>query len=296
MHNESTLGLRRSKVAIACIVLGWLCASSVAALSQPATNFKDYRKSIQKLGLTPLIPASTSFEPGYIYRLQRNIDGNVFQKSVCRQAFTAPPVSSTLSFPDETVAREKGFDLSLKFLPPVLGDKIKAALGVNLNQISNVSISIPKATQLEIAQPVALDPRTGKKVWRTLTADCAEILQSRPRNADGTFRIPIYMVISAVSPETMKFVLNQKSGAKLSLDADAADTIAAGTGMKLSGQTDQSFVLARADKAPRQFVAANIVRLETADPNTEVSSTPTYELGWKPVSDDAPVFATTEPM
>lgn len=272
-----------------------LVSTGGAALAQTPANFPEYRNSLKKLGLTPLIPASTSFEPGYIFRLRQNTDGAVFQQSVCKQAFKAPAAVSTLSFPDETVAREKGFDLSLKFLPPVLADKIKAALGLNLKQISNVSINIPKATQLEVAQRVALDPKTGAKVRRELAGDCAEILQALPRNGDGSFRIPLYMVISAVSPDTMKFTFDQSRGGKLALDADAAGTIAAGTGMKLENKTNQSFVLARTGTAPRQFIAANIVKLETADPNTEVSSTPYYDLDWRPfLPTNSPDFATIE--
>lgn len=291
MHNGFAVALRT----LGAAALLSACLASTSTLAQPAPNFPQYRASIKQLGLTPLIPASTSFQPGYIYRLQRNTEGNVFQKSVCKQAFAAPAVSSTISFPDETIAREKGFDLSLKFLPPALASKIKAALGGNVSQISNVSISIPKATQYEIAQSVSLDPKSGAKVRRTLSADCAEILQNQPRNADGSFRIPLYMVISAVSPDTMKFAFDQSSGGKLSLDADAAGTIAAGTGMKLESKTNQSFVLARTGTAPRQFVAANIVRLETADPNTEVSAMPYHDLKWRALPDDAPVFATVAP-
>lgn len=288
------LAVTIQSVKLAATVL--VAIAATAATCQPASSFSDYRKSIRKLGLTPLIPASTNFAPGYIYRLQRNIDGNIFQKSVCGQAFTAPPTASTISFPDEAVAQEQGFDLSLNFLPPILAGKIKAALGVNLDRISNVAISIPKATQLEIAQPVSLDPKTGAKVRRSLTADCGEILKALPRNADGSFRVPLYMVISAVSPDTMKFVLDQSRGAKLKFDADAAGTLSAGTGLRLANRTNQSFVLERSGNVPRQFIAANIVRLETADPNTEVSATPYFELGWQALPAEAPDFATTEPM
>ena len=264
--------------------------------AQTPTNFSEYRRSLQQLGLTPLIPASTLPAPGYIYHLQKNTSGNRFQKTVCRQAFTAPAVTSTLSFPDAAVARERGFDLSLKFLPPLLADKIHAAFNVSGNQQSNVAISIPSATSFEIAQRVALDPKTGELVRRTLAPDCAEILLSLPRNAEGGFRIPLYMVISAISPEKMKFTLDRTQGGKLAVDAKATGQIAAGTGMKLESTTNQSFVLARASGAPRQFIAANIVRLETADPNTEVSAVPTHSLRWTALPPDAPAFATETPQ
>lgn len=278
----------------AAAALSSLGIAAAPALAQ-TPNFPQYRASIKQLGLTPLIPASTSFQPGYIYRLRRNDAGNVFQQSVCKQAFTVPAVTSTISFPDETVARETGFDLSLKFLPAALANKVKAALGVNVSKISNVSISIPRATQFEVAQMVSLDPKTGAKVRRTLTADCAEILQNLPRNPDGGFRVPLYMVISSVSPDAMKFTFDQTSGGALSIDADAAASFTVGTGMKMENKTNQSFVLARTGSAPRQFIAANIIRLESANPNAEVSSTPYSDMKWQSLPADAPVFSTEAP-
>lgn len=255
---------------LAMIVIAIVNSTELASAQSTDASAKAYRKAMENIGLTPLLPASTAFRPGYIYTLVKGTAGP-FSRTVCANAFVDAPIRTDVAFPKVGATADKKFNFSLNFLPSFLAKAVSAALGLNTSSSKTVIVNISGATTVEIPQSVSADTR-GSTVKRIIDANCALELGAQPKKRDGSFLYPTFVVVTSTYADHFEIKTTQAGEAAANVSAKVTSAFTAKTGLELKNSSSQELLLTRPKSdSPIYYIAADVVQLTSDKLDTQVS-------------------------
>lgn len=202
-------------------------ATAIAVVSIAGATAADdldaYRKAIEEKGLTPVIPVNAGFQAGFVYKLVKNADDKVFPQRICANAFITPPTTTSAGLPGGEATKKIGFNASLKFLPKLVGDKIKAALGFDTSRVRTVDLSFDKMVIQELAEKNTLAADGETVLQRVVNPACkANLLAEEQRN--GKFTSRVFVVIRAISADALDYSMTLTDGGQVGAGKDAGKT------------------------------------------------------------------------
>ena len=269
--------------ALASLLIFGAVPGSALAQSAPAT-YKAYQQALLSHGLAPLVPASSAFAPGYIYKLTKDANGRSFVKTVCSQAFLTKPTQSNIALPNTQKATDLSLNFGLKFLPPALASKIQAALGSNFSQVRSVDLSLEGLRVQEVAEANSLSP-TGAVVKRKMNPACGANLEDQA-TSEGKFVDATFMVVRATDAASFSYRMKEATAGGVALKASFETTLSGEAGWKFKRNNAQTFVASRDPTAPPIYIAADIIRLDNAARAGTVSSVYNADLRTSKATDE----------
>ncbi|OYU76419.1 MAG: hypothetical protein CFE32_10300, partial [Alphaproteobacteria bacterium PA3] len=205
--------------------VGTLAAILVPAVSSAQTvpsGLRDFARAIKSsAGVTPVLPLSTQYQPGFIYR-EVSANGSIVRRIVCEVAFRQPPIENALAIPTTHTFRDSGFNVGLGFVPPSTAADAKAKLGVALGSVRNVELTFSGVKAFEVPPFFTSNPTDGQPVETTLTSACAKSLDKLevvgPKH-NRRFRERVFIVTKALSASTLSYSLDKTGTAGVDLTA-----------------------------------------------------------------------------
>jgi len=281
-------------LAFACLLVVGAAPGAVSAQPAPAA-YATYRQALADHGLSPLVPASSAFAPGYIYKLTKDANNRLFIQTVCAQAFLARPLVSGIALPRTQKATDLSLSLGLKFLPPVLASKINAALGGTVTQVRSIDLSLEGLRVQEVPEANTLNA-AGAVVKRKINPACGANLEGLATR-DGKFVDATFMVIRATDAAAFSYNLKETTGGKVDLKGNFETALSGEAGWRFNRNNGQTFVATRAPGAAPIYIAADIVRLENAARvgNIGAAYNANLEVGKASDADLSPLADTAEP-
>ena len=237
-----------------------------------AVDYKEYAAAIRGAGFTPLVPASTKFVPGYVYRLVKNNQGKPFPQTVCARLFDTQSVASSQVLPSLKRVRGGSLKFSLNFLPDFLAKAVEAAFGLDASKSTTTEMSFEDILTSEIPQANVIDTETNTVVPRSVNKLCLANLRILPSKKDKSFIQPVFIVIRSSEAKAIQFSLDKDNKTSISASAGAAKIASSTFGWTSNGSGKQSLKLERStDKNPFYF-AADVVKLTSIDRLPQIGS------------------------
>jgi hypothetical protein len=237
-----------------------------------AVDYKEYAAAIRGTGFTPLVPASTKFVPGYVYRLVKNNQGKPFPQTVCARLFDTESVASSQALPSLKRVRGGSLKFSLSFLPDFLAKAVEAAFGIDTSKSTTTEMSFEDIITSEIPQANVIDTETSTVVPRTVNRLCLANLKMLSSRKDKSFVQPVFIVIRSSEAKVLQFVLDKDNKTSISASASAAKIASSTFGWASNGSGKQSLKLEKSsDKNPFYF-AADVVKLTSIARLPQISS------------------------
>lgn len=271
----------RLVIAFASMLLG------VAALAHAQSGpdaYRTYKAEMARHGMAALIPATSDFGPGYVYRWVRTQGSRQTTRTVCENAFLTEPREITTRLPNTHRFTENAFSASLDVAPGALADNLKAALGGEAGRVRTVDMKFGELKDFEVAEANAFDAQTETVVERRINPACALTLRSLPLR-DGKFRDKVFLVLRATAPTSFEYTLAGEANAGIKIAADVESVATGRAGWRMKRVNDQSFQIVRDPAVPeaeRLHIAAQIVQLTNAEEITQVSGPVRGRMAIKP--------------
>ena len=256
----------------ACCGAAVALAAAMSLAAQPvAPAYAAYQKALADHGLTAVLPASTDFAPGYVYKLLRNASGKVFISTVCSNLFLSPSREIDIGLPDSQQFSDNNWSAGLNFLPGILPDLIKAKLGVEASRVRTLDMRFLGMQSYEVAEANQFDATTRKVVQRQVNPACQATLAQQKLSPDGSYATHVFIVLRATKSDGFSYTLKTSGGAGANVTAGMAAQLDANVGWKLTRTGNQTFKIERAEGRPPIYLAADVVQLVSSTRTSNVT-------------------------
>jgi len=224
-------------------------------------------------GMTPLIPASNLYNPGYIFRLVRGANGRDIRRTVCLRAFDAEPIEAQIALPNSTTFVENGFNLGINLAPGAIARGLSAKFGVEAANQRSVSLSFAGLQSWEVPLANSIDERTGQVVRRTINPACMQNLEGLERQGNR-FKDRVFLVLRSTAATSFTYTLNSEGSTGITIEADIEEVSDGSVGWTVKRKSEQSFEVASdgTPTAQRMYIAADIIRLPSVERLPQVGS------------------------
>lgn len=257
--NAITLGLA---AVLGCVAM----LADASAQTQPPAGYRQYFRSMQEAGMTPLIPASNLYQPGYIFRLVRNESGRDVRRTVCIRAFADEPIEAQIALPNSTTFVENGFNLGINLAPGAIARALSAKFSAQANNQRSVSLEFAGLQSWEVPLANRWDTQMNQVRRRTIDPACLANLETLDRQG-SRFKDRVFMVLRATAATSFTYTMNSEGTTGITIEADIEEVADGSLGWTVKRKSQQSFEVA-SDGTPgaqRMYIAADIIRLPSVE-------------------------------
>lgn len=252
-----------------------MSGDAVAQQQSVPRYYRAYVDAMKNAGWAALIPASSDYMPGYVFRWVRTGNGGNRRwvaRTVCSNAFLTPPRVTVSSLPNAHEFRENGFNASLSLSPVVLPGELSANIGAQLSRVRRVQLTFGELRQYEVAEANQFDEATETVIERRLNPACVRNLRGLALQR-GRFRDRVELVMRATVPQSFNYTLHAEGGANITLGASIPNVATGAVGWKYARISDQSFAVVRDPNAtsPEVVIAADTIVLQSVEDVSAVS-------------------------
>ncbi len=273
------MSLRRAFAIVGVVCI--LAVTNASAQNVPA-RYRAYNDTMRAHGMAALIPASSDFNAGYVYRLVPGENGaRATVRTVCSNAFLTPPREVETRLPNTHRFTNDGITASLDIAP--IDSVVSASLGAQFANARTVDMTFGEMRDFEIAELNQFDTTTGATIPRRINPACLETLRTLRRSGDR-FRDRVFLVLRSTSPQSFTYTLAGESDNSINLSANLEGQGAGRAGWTFRRVNNQTFSVVRDSQSqePEIFVAAQIMRLTRTSQLTTVSEDAPVDLGLDP--------------
>lgn len=228
---------------------------------------------MQDAGMTPLIPASNLYQPGYIFRLVRNESGRDVRRTVCIRAFADEPIEAQIALPNSTTFVENGFNLGINLAPGAIARALSAKFAAQASSQQSVALTFAGLQSWEVPLANNWDDQLNRVRRRVIDPACMANLESLQRQG-SRFKDRVFMVLRATAATSFTYTMNSEGTTGITIEADIEEVADGSLGWTVKRKSQQSFEVA-SDGTPgaqRMYIAADIIRLPSVDRVSMVGS------------------------
>jgi hypothetical protein len=250
----STTGLGLARGRVAGQVKGWrgsalhpgvLALLSAAAIpsgchigaATEADAESQWKAMIKAQHWTPEIPPSTYTRPGLVFAVLTDSDGNSYRRTLCPDITDGAKPKVDTEVPTVlTGTVDIGASVGVSVTEKILGTGNAAGIAAAISDATNVSFKPQDVRRVEMPSP--------KSGERAIPAACIPELKSTLyRAADGTYTVPVFVVVQALRYGSLSASYDGQSGPQLSakLAAASAATVNADVHAKRTGKATLEF-------------------------------------------------------
>jgi hypothetical protein len=246
-------------------------ASAISMAQGTPSDFKAFRAALKANGLSAVIPPSSDYKPGFVFRFDRNADGQWFPRRICSQLFVTAPITSNITFPQTHRFSDSDISLGLKLLPGGVSEKLSAGFSADFQRAKTVDLKFDRITRLEVPEANSLDPQSSAVVERVVNPACVSNLSIQPVDKKGRFKSKLYIVVRSVSAKGFEFTFDRDGTSGFSLSGALEGVVSGNAGWKVHKTTKQSFRLDSDANIPPIFIASDTVGLESISQSYKIS-------------------------
>ena len=275
---------------LACVPFVVFACASLASAQRSPPAFKAYEKALRDRGYYPVLPMSTVYKPGYIYKLDSGMGNISSATTVCENAFEGSPVTSNEAIPTGAKTTDKSFKLALGALPALVGDAVNASLGIDWAKVKKVELALDGIVRYSVSNEITQDPSTAQFITRKFSPLCEARLRRLKVKTNGDLVQPLYVVVHSYTANKLQYKLEGLGSFAFNLGAEATSQFTAKTGWNAKKTDNQTLSIenAKGSADPYYFAAfirkiSRLTEIETVSPgqkdwNVKLSAPTTKEL------------------